>query len=48
MTAGQLRKLAAAVREKAAELKQVRMQKCAQVLTAAKGLVLLRSKVRDV
>lgn len=46
MASEKLREVAALLREKSAEYDKKRMEKCAKVLIAAKGLELLRRKVR--
>lgn len=46
--AADLRKLASAIRNKAANLREYRAVKCAQILTAAQGLDQLRDILKGV
>ncbi len=47
MASETLKKLAADLREQAAQEERQRMVKCAQVLQAARALVLLQEKVKN-
>jgi hypothetical protein len=46
--ANDLRKLAAAIRQKAAKVRETRAIKCAQILTAAQGLSQLQDILKGV